>query len=263
MKKVGRKHNLDLAIILVWPIIATIISFLIKANALLSIIFFLVIPSIYLSIKGKEYVKKAIIFTLASGLTTIIIIDYTAQISKSWLMYPNSIIPYKLFGLVTLEVILWALFTCYFIIMFYEYFIDKHRTKKLLAPNMKYLLILVLISFSLFIITWQKFPSAFNIPYYYLQWGIILLLIPFLFQLLKYPKTTSKFFLAAAYFFYMNIIYEISALKLGWWTFPGVQFVGWIKIFGVSFPIEEVIFWFILLALTTISYYEFFDDDEK
>ena len=61
----------------------------------------------------------------------------------------------------------------------------------------------------------------------------------------------------------MNFIYDIAALKLGWWTFPGTEFIGWISIAGVSFPIEEFIFWIILFALGVLSYYEYFDDDEK
>jgi len=257
-----KRESTDLALILIWPIIAALISFLFKPNAFGSIILFLIIPSIYLSIRGKEYVKKAIIFALLTGITTIIVLDYIAHITEAWLI-PNSILPFRLFGLVTLEVILWALFTCYFIIIFYEYFIDKHRTQKVWNTKMKYVLMTALIAFVSFLIVLFASPSLLNIPYFYLIWGTIILLIPFLIQLFRYPKTTSKFFLAAAYFFYLHFIYELTGLKLGWWKFPGKEFIGWVSVFGTSFPLEELIFWFILLALATISYYEYFDDDEK
>jgi len=258
-----KRESIDLAIILIWPIIATVISFLIKPKALGSVILFLAMPSIYLSFRGKNYVKKAVLFTMAAGISIMIVLDYVAQITGTWVMYPDSILPFKLFGLVTLEIVLWALFTCFFIIMFYEYFINKHVTKIFWGPRMKYVLMFSLVIFIIFLIFFFAFPNVFNIPYFYLSWGMVVLLIPFLFQFFKYPHTTLKFFLAAAYFFYLNFIYEVTALELGWWSFPGAEFIGRVSILGNSFPVEEIIFWFILLALTTLSYYEFFDDDEK
>ncbi len=257
-----KRESIDLAIILVWPIIAAILSYITKPPAFGSIILFLVLPSVYLSFRGKGYVKKAVLFAFVTGIATMIVIDYIAHLTKTWLI-PNSILPFRLFGLVTLEAVLWALFTCYFIVIFYEYFLDKHITKKLWNPKMKYVLMIILIVFVAFLIFLFTSPSLLNIPYFYMVWGIIILLIPFLIQLFRFPKTTSKFFLAAAYFFYLHFIYEVVGLKLGWWEFPGKEFIGWISVLGVSFPIEEIIFWFILLVLATLSYYEFFDDDEK
>lgn len=150
----------------------------------------------------------------------------------------------------------------YFILIFYEYFINKHRSKEIWGPRMKYLVGFELFIFISFLIVLFILPRLLNIPYFYFKWGIILTLFPFLVQLFKYPKTTAKFFLEAAYFFYLHFIYEVAALNLGWWSFPG-KFIGWVNIFNVAFPIEEVLFWFILLALSILSYYEFFDDDEK
>ncbi len=258
-----KRESLDLALILIWPIIATIFSFLFKLNAFGSIITFLIIPSLYLSIQGKGYVKKAAIFSAILSIPTIIAIDYMAQVTDTWLVNTVSILPFKFFELVTFEVILWAFFTCYFIVIFYEYFLDKHVTHKLWKPKMKYLILILLIGFSTFLVSFFKLKFLMNIPYFYLFWGILLLAIPFLIQILKYSKTTSKFFIAAAYFFYLNFLYEVAGLKLGWWIFQGTQYLGWVSLFGVGFPIEEVLFWFILMAFGVLSYYEYFDDDEK
>jgi len=256
-----KRESIDLALILIWPIIAMILSFLIKPNSLTSIILFLGLPAIYLSFQGKEYVKKVFLFSIAVSIPLMIVLDYISHLTGDWYIFSS--IPYRLFGFVSFEVLLWAFSTCYFIIIFYEYFINKHRTKKTWSPKIKYIAgagVLLLIVFLILLVT---LPSLLNIPYFYLIWGTFILLIPFLFQLFKYPKTTSKFFLAGAYFFYLHFIYEVTGLKLRWWTFPGPNFIGWVNMFGIGFPVEEIIFWFILLALTTISYYEYFDDDEK
>jgi hypothetical protein len=263
MKKKKHLNIYHLGIILVWPIIAGILSLIIKANNPTSIFLFLIIPSVYLSIIGRKYVLRAGIFTLIAGTFVIILLDYIAQITGAWVMYPNSIFPFKLFGLVTVEVILWALFTCYLIVMFYENFIHDHYNRKVIRPRMKYMFLISLVAFSIFLVFLFNFPSFLMIPYFYAIWGIIILLIPFVLHLFRYPQITSRFFLAAAFFFYMNFIYEIVALKLGWWSFPGEQFLGWISAFGVRFPLEELIFWFILLALTTLSYYEFYNCSEE
>lgn len=252
-----------MAIVLLWPIIATIVSFLIKPNSAGSTLLFLGIPSLYLAIRGREYVKKVFIFSIIVAVPTIIVLDYIAQVSGSWAMHITSIIPFKFFGIVTFEVVLWAFFTCFFIIIFYEYFLDKHVTHRLYNPKMKYLLIIILVVFVLFLVFLFASSSLLNIPYFYFIFGIILFFIPFLFQFLEYPKATSKFFLVTAYFFYFNFIYEITAVKLGWWAFPGKYFIGWISMFGIRFPLEELLFWFILMILAILSFFEFFDDDEK
>ena len=105
--------------------------------------------------------------------------------------------------------------------------------------------------------------SYLDIPYFYLTAGIVLGIIPISIVLFEYPRLIAKFFKTAAYFFYLNFAYEITALKLGIWDFPGDQFIGWVTFFGMRFPFEEFFFWIILGAIAMLSYYEFFDDDRK
>jgi len=257
-----KREAKDLAIIFLWPIIAAIISLGLGVNAFGSVILFLAIPSIYLAFRGKEYVKRAFVFSIIVSIPSIIVIDYIAHLTKQWLI-PTSILPFRIFNFVTLEVILWAFFMFFFVVMFYEYFIDKHKTSKVWNKKMYFLSLAMLLLFGIFLFLFLTMPSWLNIPYWYLLFGVLVLLIPFLLQLFKYPKTTSKFFLVLVYFFYMHFIYEITGLKLGWWEFPGTMFVGWVHMFGVSFPIEEIIFWFILVALAILAFFEKFEDDEK
>ncbi len=106
-------------------------------------------------------------------------------------------------------------------------------------------------------------PSLLNIPYFYLWFGIILLLVPVVAQFMTHSRMDMKILKTSAYFFYLTFIYEVTALQLGWWDFPGSKFIGWVTILGVKFPIEELAFWIFLFSMAIISYYEFFDDDEK
>jgi hypothetical protein len=251
----------DLAVVLLCPLFATAISFLFKTNSMASIFLFLGLPAIYLSVRAKEHIKKSAIFSVITGVI-IIPIDYIAHLNKQWLIQ-QSIIPYKLFGFVTLEAIVWAILNIYLVVMFYEYFLDKHLTKKLWSPNFKYLFVIILVSIFSFILVLFGAPFLLKISYFYLILGLAAILLPLLLELLAAPKLISKFFKMGAYFFYLSFLYEVTALKLGWWSFPGIQFVGWLSVFGVRFPLEEFVFWIILFAMAVAAYYEFFDDDIK
>jgi len=257
-----KKKTIDLIILLIYPVIASALSFLLNVNSFISVVLFLVVPSLYLSLRLKTHIKKSLIFSAIISVPAIIITDYIANITQQWLI-PNSILPFRLFGIVTIEIIAWSFFSIYFIIMFYEYFLDEHTAKKLWHPNMKYLISFILLVVIIFLILFFNFPSKLNINYFYLSFGVVLILIPVLIELFSYPNLAAKFFKAGAYFFLLTSIYEITALKLGWWEFPGKEFIGWVSILGVQFPIEEFFFWLMLFAMAFLSYYEFFYDNQK
>ena len=257
------KKRYDLFFIVLWPIVASLFSFFLTLNNLFAIFLFLGIPSVYLSFKGRKYVRKVFLFALITSVPAMIAIDYIAELNGSWFFYDDTIFPFKIFNVVTIEVVLWAFLSIFFILMFYEYFVEEHKEQpRFYRARMKYYMSFVIFCFALFILFLYG-GFSFNIPYFYLFWGIILLLLPFSIHALNYPKTTTKFFFVLAYFFYFNFIYEIAALKLNWWGFPGKEFIGWINLFGVSFPIEELLFWMILFVLSILSLFEYFDDDEK
>lgn len=158
---------------------------------------------------------------------------------------------------------MWTFFQIYLIIMFYEYFLEKHIRDKIWHPRTKYLVLLVSGLFLLFLILFFGYPALLRIPYWYFIFGLTLILLPLIIQAFSFPKVFAKILKVVPYFFYLTFIYEITALKLGWWVFPGREFIGWVSFFGVSFPFEEFFFWLVLLAASLLSYYEFYADDEK
>ncbi|MDH4358430.1 MAG: hypothetical protein OEV37_00565 [Candidatus Berkelbacteria bacterium] len=259
---IKRANKIDLIILLLWPIIASAISLVYEPGALVSVILYLFLPSLYLSIRYPRFIKMALLFSAISSIPTMIVIDYIAQTTNAWLMYPNSVFPFKLFSIVTIEVVLWAFFSLYLIVIFYEAFVNEHIAKKLWKPQIKYYLWIVISVFIFFLFIKYLTPELLNIPYYYLAWGTVLLLIPFIIQAFKFPETTAKIVITGLYFFYLHFIYEIVAMKLGWWTFPGTEFIGWVEIVQIRFPVEELIFWFIFLALGSLTYFEYFFDNE-
>jgi hypothetical protein len=88
-------------------------------------------------------------------------------------------------------------------------------------------------------------------------------ILPIITFISKFPRLLGKFLKTAVYFFYLNVLFEFAGLKLGNWVFPGQNYIGTINFFGNTVPYEEIIAWWMLIAVGILTYYEFFDDDRK
>ncbi len=257
----NQNKKIDLIILIIYPLIAGIFSYILKINMFFSVLIFFGIPSLYLTIKSRKIAKRAIIFSILISFPFIIIIDFIEHFTNQWIVL-SSILP-KIFRYVTIEVIIWAIFNFYFVIMFYEYFVHNHFIKKTLNPRVKYLFLFSLFLFFIFLIFYTFAPHFLLVKYFYLRYGLVVILIPIILQFIKYPKFIFKFTKVAIYFFYVSLVYEIMALKLNWWDFPGRDFIGWVSIYGFRFPLEEFIFWLLLFAMSILTFYEYFDNEEK
>jgi len=137
---------------------------------------------------------------------------------------------------VSFEVLLWAFCMFMFVILFYEYFFEKRvreksghsRSSKFLIFTLFYLCLVYCLIFSksTFVRTLLVF-NLWNAGYF----ASVLWRIPF-------PKVFPKLLKTAIYFFYLNLLYEITALKIGWWSFPSKQFIVRFLLWG-RFPFES------------------------
>jgi hypothetical protein len=255
----------DYLAIFIFPLIAFFITIYLKPPQIVSLLFFFILPSLYLSLRDpriKGFFKKILII-LAASIPFTIVIDYFAIRDGSWWVY--TIFPIRILNGIPIEDFIWSAAWFYFIIIFYEYFIDQPPTAKDSPINKKYknLLafwygLLVLLIFLLIIY------KQITIPYFYSLFAIILGIIPLILIIHKNPKIISKFVRVVVYFFFVNILHEISALSANYWIFPGTNFIGWVELFGIfRFPFEEFFLWMILGAVYLLAWYELFVDDTK
>lgn len=242
-----------LAALILYPIFASLISFLLEADFLVSLIIFYLVPGIYLSFIYPKAIKKAALFSLIFGAPIYAIIDYLAIKSGAWQLHSATIA----------ENILWGVFGVYFLVMFYEYFFDRENIQQLFSPRIKFLTIAVAAVLGIFFAIFAANPDLLKIDYFYLKSGIAFALVPVVLTLLFLPKLSGKFLKTAAYFAILNLTYELTALSLNQWSFPGDQFIGKVVLFGKTFPFEELFFFILLGSLALLSYYEFFADDRK
>lgn len=257
-----KRGRLDLPILLLLPIIAAVVSLALKTNYFWTIIFFLGTPSVYLSFREPRYIKKTFVFSLLASIPAIVVIDFIGQKTGQWII-PSSVSPIRLFGTTQVEQLLWAFLNFYSVIIFYKHFLDRHYSRKVWGRRLKYVVIIGLLLMGPFLLfLWQK-PEILNIPYFYFLFGLALIAVPAIGEPLKKPNLASRFLKTATYFFYLSFIFEITALQLGCWIFPSTQFVGWIEVSSIRFPIEELIFWIILFSMAVLGVYEKFDEEEK
>lgn len=227
------------------------------------ILIFFVAPSLYLSIRYRRYIPKSLLFSLVFALPISLVIDYIAHKTGMWIV-PTSIFPFRIFDVVPIEDLFFGFFLTYFIVMYYESLLDPHFSVKLYAKHFKYLLYVSLVLISIVAFGIGMLAPILEIPYPYLFLGLALSLIPTLLMLGFVPRLTKKFIFEGIYFFYLLIIYELTGLYLNQWHFPVEgEFIGFISIFNLSFPIEELILFVAFISLAVLSYFEYFDDDSK
>jgi hypothetical protein len=244
----------DLTALIILPLIGLLLSVWLNLPFFFSSLLYGGLPAIYLSISTPRVVLRAAIFSIIFFVGLGILLDHLAVIDRSW--YVPTIFPFRILGNVPIEDATWAFVYFYLIIMFYEHFFDRGR-HKLVDQRFKLALVLLVV---IVLLSLLFYASNLSIPYFYLWLDIIGFIIPATVFIYGHQKIFTKVFRASAYFFALGIIYEITALRLGWWKFPGTHFIGWITIFGNSLPIEEFLAFVILPVAWVITYYDFFDD---
>lgn len=228
---------------------------------MITILLFYGFPSIWLSLRTPLRVKKTLIFTSLLAIPFGIIIDYFGTKDQSWFI-PMSIFPSRLFGIIPYEDIIWGFLVIYSTIIFYEHFLEKGK-HKLIDKRMKYIIWPVLIVLILFLSTMFLNQEILTLKYAYMWIGSTLILIPSITFLSFFPKLISKYIKTASYFFVLSLLFELTALQLNQWTFPGNNFIGWVQLLNFKIPLEELFFFLVMTSIGILSYYEFFDDDRK
>jgi hypothetical protein len=184
--------RIDLIVMILWPIVASVITILfeksglIHENFFISVVIFLTLPAIYLSIKKLEIVPKTLLTSLIASIPITIIVEYLGYISEAWSL-PATVFPFKIFGVVIFEMLFWSFWSIYFVIVFHEYFWDEQKGEKLVSDRFKFFTFAVLVIFILFLFVIFNITVP-PIPYFYLIFGLILFGLPTLLQLISYHK---------------------------------------------------------------------------
>ena len=256
-----QQKRFDLVVLILWPIAAALASLFLQANFFYAIILFFLAPSIYLSYRHPKFIRKSLIVSFVP-IPFLVVVEWIAGATGQWI-FPISVFSSRLFGFVPFDVFLWYFVWIFYIVMFYEYFIDEHCRRIFSSRRLKYAFIAFLCIFCYFLLQLFVTGTFIKVPYFYLWWGIIFGIIPIIIFLFRFPNLVGKLTQATIYFSFVSFLWEMVALRLNHWQFPGPNFIGWVEVGGVRFPFEEFLVWIIQGAAAILVWYEFFDDDRK
>ncbi|KKS44091.1 hypothetical protein A2567_01245 [Candidatus Azambacteria bacterium RIFOXYD1_FULL_42_11] len=253
--------KLDIILLGTLPIAAAIVSLIFKTNLLVSTMLFFGLPSAWLSYRTKSAIKKTAIFAAIFSILMTPMLDYVAVVNGVWVV--STVFPVKLFGTTPAEQFIWGFFFVYFLVIFYEHFFDKSKNEKINPRLKNFVIVFTILSLSFLFVVFIN-PNIIQIEYAYFWIAFIFGFIELILFLLVYPGLLSKFFKTTIYFFSLAVLVEFTGLKLNHWFFPkNTKFIGWVGLFGLKFPFEEFLFYFVMLAAMILTYYEFFVDDRK
>jgi len=230
--------------------------YILKPVYLLSIIIVLVPPAVLNFLWLEKSRGKILLFSAATTLLFAPPVELSARLANAWDV--QSILP-RLFGIAPLENLLFAFLNFFWVLCFYEYFIDRDKSSKI-SPRLRFIIfgycLLAASVFAGFLIN----GNTVSLNYHILS--VIILLVPGVIIFSLKPKLLAKTWLPTLFFAFVFFVYEIVSLLIGSWWWPG-EYLWPVNMFGRIFPLDDVIIWYLLSTPVLIGGYEFFVDDGK
>lgn len=259
-----KEKELDIIVLILFAIFGILYAFLTKdlfiGKSVFSGLIFTLLPTIYLGLRKKKNWTKIVVFTLVFGGLFGFIFEFFAEFNKAYHVV-STIFPFRIFGVLPLDNVLGHMMMALLTVTFYEHFIDREIHHKI-SKHLKFAILpgILGVFILLFLFFFNRDALSAKYPYFYA--GIASIVFP-LYLGFRKPQFIKNMAETAIYFFFLWLVGELVAVRLNYWIYPGNNYIGWVTIFGLSFPFEELFFWVIFYAATLISFYELFIDDHS
>lgn len=260
--RLASQRRRNLIVLAAYTLLCIPIIVYFKINFFVTTIILFGVPSVYLIYLKPSNLKKSLIGGLLFGVLWGFSFDFIAELNSawSWSAHNSLLFPDQFLGVVSLDVMVWFFLWVFYIIAFYEYFIEFDHSKKI-SPNFKYSILFGSLTLIGVVVIYWLDPESLHFQYTYLIMGTLAVL-QFIYIMIRRPKLLPKTLKVIPFFFFVYLIFELIAMYLVQWTFPG-QYIGSVSFGGLSFPIEELLFWVIISSGVGVSYHELFVDDGK
>jgi hypothetical protein len=240
-----------------YVLMASLLVYLLEPPYYLAICIVLAVPALFNFFLLKKGKTKILIFSLVTTFLFAPPIELMARLANAWDVASVFVRP---FGLIPLENMLFAFLNFFWILSFYEFFLDTQEESLDLNKKFK---VLSLLYFSLSVVVYGLF--FFNSDIIKTDYHILALifLVPILVILgFKTPRLIKKTLIPTAFFALVFFVYELISLLIGHWWWPG-YYLWPISISGIIFPIDDIVIWYFLSTPALLLGYEFFADDNK
>ncbi len=241
---------------IIYVILTSILVWILKPIYFISLIIIIGIPTTLNFILLKHSKLKIILFSFLATLLFAPAIELMCRLANVWDV--QTIFP-RILEILPIENMIFAFFNFVWVLSFYEYFIDKN-TKDKISNKLKYVVIMFSLLFVFTLVLFFYNSNIITLNYY--EMAIIFLIIPAIILTFVEPKIIKKTVVPILFFSIIFFVYEFIAIQIGNWWWPA-EYLLPINLFGHVFPIDDIIFWYILSTMTLILGYEFFVDDGK
>lgn len=256
-----RKLRIDFYVTLGIILVSVPIILFFEVRPLISAVFFFIIPTVYLVIRKKKPIRELLLGSLLIGSGLGLIFNIITSANRAWDELAEQLVfNYRIFGFMPADEPIWFFFWSLVILTFYEHFYEKDRLDSI-SSRFRYIALPTLLAVVVVIVLAivNKETLLFNKAYFFMALPGF---IPVVYVIKKRPNLILKFIKTGVFFFMLFLIYELTAIKLGQWYFPG-EYIGFVELFGLRFPFEELLFWMGLSPFAVLSIYEGFVDNDK
>ncbi|MEK7509652.1 MAG: hypothetical protein AAB605_02985 [Patescibacteria group bacterium] len=229
-----------------------------EVRPLISTIYFFILPSLYLLWRKPKNLVRTFAGSFLIGIVFGFSFDFVAIVNNAWADGNGQLIFGHIFDVVPIDHIIWFFFWAFIIIVFYEHFLEHENTNRISKNYIYAALPTIFIAIAVPIVHFIN-PNVFLMGYAYLVLGIFATL-PLVLLVWKKPHLAIKFLKIAPFFFILFLAFELTALYLNQWMFLG-EYIGYVEILGLRFPIEEFFFWICVSSMVVLSDYEILVDD--
>lgn len=250
-KKVGQ-----LLLLLFYVFFASIFIWWLEPKYIFTVIIVLVPPALLNFFWLKRSRLKILFFSLAATLLFAPPVELCARLADVWEV--QTIFP-EILGYIPIENMIFAFLNFFWVLTFYEYFVDNDTSSKISA-RFKYLVGLFCLA-SVTVYTLYAYDHQL-VTLNYFQLALVVLFIPAVLIFGKKPELIKKTILTTLFFAIVFFVYELVALKIGNWWWPG-EYLYTFTVWGEVFPLDDIIIWYFLSTPVLIGGYEFFADDWK
>jgi len=260
MKQKYQNKKIDFVVTCFLLLITALIHYFLNLPAIVGWFFYLGIPSSYLMWREKKNYKKIAFALLLFGVIFAFIFDFIVTLNEGWVV-TRLAVPFRLFGFYPFfDDILGFVLMTLFIVVFYEHFFDDEKNKRISNRFIQGLIPSLVVLTLVLAVYWIN-SEVLKLSYVYTVSGVAAIILP-LYVGFKRPQMLNKLLGVSFFFFFVWLVAELVAVATNGWIFPG-EYIGWVELFGLGFPFEELFFWMLFYAATIVSYYELLIDDYR
>jgi hypothetical protein len=258
----NKSKKIDFIVLIILALIVIPIVVFGQVKFLISTFLFLGLPSIYLIMRKTQNLKVIFSGVFLIGVILGFVFDFLATLNNAWIIPDEQLlIPYRVLGFAPVDELICLVLWVLLMLLVYEHFFERKRVEKLHIKHFLRAGVLpAFLSLIFVIIIFFLDPNLVSFPYAYLILGLMAA-APMIYFVFHKPKILHRVLKAAPYFIFLYLIFEITALYLNQWGFPG-QYIGYIEFFSFKFPLEELTFWIVISSTIVLADYKLFVDDE-